>query len=279
MTEYSDPGSAFAGFRIALRRLLPAWLRYRIYLLKMYTRELGSAQGIVVFLKVRLGSGPTVRVSVPGAKTPVLVRPRTSDVGAFEQVFLRGDYRFSTKLSFKFIVDCGANVGYATIYFANRFRSARILAIEPERGNFELLVKNTACYGNVERKRAALWPRKTQIDLTNPASASDHWSFRAQEGIPSAESVDTITMLDLLDLSPHGEIDMLKLDIEGAERDIFASPLLEWLSKVKVLIVELHDWIWPDCSAKFNQAISGRGFRSYTIGENVLLVRDDVARV
>src|SRR5690349_22538922 len=61
------------------------------------------------------------------------IRNHTSDVQAFEQIFLAEDYNFAlTNVSPRLIVDAGANVGYASIYFANKFPNATILAVEPE---------------------------------------------------------------------------------------------------------------------------------------------------
>ena len=68
------------------------------------------------------------------------------------------------------------------------------------------------------------------------------------------------------------EIDILKLDVEGAEKDIF-SKNIDWIPKVKLLIVELHDRIVPGCSREFFASTSQYKFEEYRKGENFFLLR------
>jgi len=73
----------------------------------------------------------------------------------FEKIFLDREYDLSfLNLDPKVIIDGGSNVGYASVFFANRYPDARIISVEPEASNFRLLVKNTRSYPNVTRIRA-----------------------------------------------------------------------------------------------------------------------------
>mgnify|MGYP000361339186 CR=1 FL=1 len=49
--------------------------------------------------------------------------------------------------------------------------------------------------------------------------------------------------------------DLLKIDIEGAEKELFSENTDYWLGKVNMIIIELHDWMRKDCSKNFYSAI------------------------
>ena len=74
------------------------------------------------------------------------------------------------------LVDAGANIGLASLYFANRFPSANIIAIEPEQSNFDLLRKNVAPYETITPIRAALWHENGIIKLVDPERLGK-WGF------------------------------------------------------------------------------------------------------
>ena len=68
----------------------------------------------------------------PGILYPVQVRARTTDVDVYGQVLLDYEYSFDLPFSPETIIDVGANIGMASIYFLHRYPKARIIAIEPE---------------------------------------------------------------------------------------------------------------------------------------------------
>jgi len=110
-------------------------------------------------------------VSCDGINHPVRVRVGTSDVTTLVDILLRGEYDFLTT-SPKVIIDGGANVGYASIWFANRYPSATIFAVEPQKDNYELLRENVAPYPNIVPIRAALWSRRDLVDVELPSEST-----------------------------------------------------------------------------------------------------------
>ncbi len=72
-----------------------------------------------------------------------MVRPKTSDFSTFRQIFMDHEYDFKLLDVPNIIVDAGANIGLASLFFAQRFPSAKIFALEPDHSNFEMLMKNT----------------------------------------------------------------------------------------------------------------------------------------
>jgi FkbM family methyltransferase len=211
---------------------------------------------------------------LPGYKAPIWLRPGTSDTLLLEHVLIRREYYLFEYLRPdppRVIIDGGAHAGFTAIYFANRYPEARILAIEPEPGNFSMLVRNTCTYPNVEPVRAALWPYKTALTITNPTI--DPWTFRMKE-CETDESGDfpVLTMRDVVDWAGE-QIGLLKLDIEGAERDLFSDDNLAWLEQVDAIVIEPHDWIESGCSQALYRALSTWNFDQHVKGEHLFIVR------
>lgn len=89
------------------------------------------------------------------------------------------------------------------------------------------------------------------------------------------ECLKAITIDDILKKSGHDQIDILKLDVEGAEKEIFSNSYEYWLPRVKVLILEIHDWIKKGCGDSFYSAIKKYNFKESRSEENVVLIRVD----
>lgn len=160
------------------------------------------------------------------------------------------------------------------MYFANKYPRARIIAIEPERDNFELLLRNVSPYPQVTCIQAALWNEEGEISVVDPGLGS--WGFMTEAvGQTSTEhrhSVRAVTIESLRrDLSLE-TIDILKVDIEGAEREVFSSAA-GWITDVNAVIAELHEHMRPGASRRFYLATEGFP-REWTQGENIYLSRE-----
>ena len=150
------------------------------------------------------------------------------------------------------MVDAGANVGYASVLFAERWPEATIVALEPDASNFRLLVKNTRHYPHILPLQAALWSDHRPLRVVG----ENKWALRVEDAAES--EFTTVTMADLVAMS-GGRIDLLKLDIEGAECGLFANDPT-CLDDVDLLIVELHDWLCEATTA-LKALLSGRPHR------------------
>jgi FkbM family methyltransferase len=91
----------------------------------------------------------------------------------------------------EFIIDAGANIGLASVYFASRFPNARILAIEPERKNFEILVKNVERYPNVQPILGALWGERAEVEVVDRGLGN--WGFMIEASSDSERPKDPAT--------------------------------------------------------------------------------------
>lgn len=241
-----------------------------------YVKKLGCTRGFYTLFASDLSIG-VFRVKVPGISSALNIRPRTSDRYVFEQIFLDEDYALHADLRPRFIIDGGANVGYASIYFANRYPDADIVAIEPNIGNFEILCENVRNYPKIQPLRAGIWNNRGILAVDDSLGS---WGCTVSEVFPNetaennaADCADALTLDDIRIRSGHERIDILKLDIEGAERELFSAPCRSWLALTDAMIIELHDRIKPGCTEALEHAIRGDHFVRSNRGENVVLVR------
>jgi FkbM family methyltransferase len=168
------------------------------------------------------------------------LRGGSTDIRTFETVFLGREYEPPFPIMPKTIVDGGANIGMATLYFANRFPAAKIIAVEPETENAKRLRSTCSKLPNVTIIQAALWPEKSNVGLFDVGRGAYAYSVNQNRGAKSIATVPTVTMQELLERL-GGQIDLLKLDVEGAERELF-SQNLDWhlLSYMIALCPDAH---------------------------------------
>ncbi len=255
----------------ALYRLIKATEKKSLFALR-WCRFLGLRRGLA-FCRGNRKPGRLLEVTPPGARAPLRIRSATSDLPAFEDTFLFGHYAFGLPAPPRVIVDAGGHIGMVSILLANRYPDARIITLEPEAGNFALLRRNVEPYPNIEPVHAALWKEDGQLDIANPGDST--WSYQVEEK-PGGE-VEALTMDSVMARFGIGEIDLAKIDIEGAEKEVFEAGG-EWLGKVRCLAVELHDRMKPGCSRAFYNA-TNRFPHELHIGENVVLGAEGYAPV
>ncbi len=221
-------------------------------------------------------SNSLLKVGRHRLKAPFYLRLGTSDIQTYEQVFINQDFDFVINVSPKVIVDAGANIGLASIYFANRYPESKIIAIEPEKSNFELLKMNVAPYDNIVAIQAALWDKNEEIDLVDPGLGK--WGFMTeaaesqQTGFGSlCHRIQGVTIDKIMKDYDISSIDILKMDIEGAEREVFNDPS-SWIGSVSTMIVELHERMKSGCRRSFYNNSNGFDIE-WTQGERVYLSR------
>jgi hypothetical protein len=95
------------------------------------------------------------------------------------------------------------------------------------------------------------------------------------EEVASSDSYDikAVTIDTLLKKSGFDKIDILKLDIEGAEREIFSKNFDSWLDKVDIIMIELHDRIKKGCTKAFYSAVNKYKWKKFKRGENIILIK------
>ena len=231
----------------------------------------------------------TLNLTLGNTKRPFLYRKGTSDEGVIVQVLKNSDYnfgrlrrgselnalyeRFALSDRAPLIVDAGANIGASAIYFAYSFPKARLVAIEPDQGNFELLAANAAGLP-VECLHAALAASAGTRNVVD--TGQGFWGYRTVvpvDGAEASNAVGCVTINDIYARNPNLQPFIVKIDIEGSESELFASNT-EWVDSTPIIIIELHDWMLPGTanSRAFLECVSGRNRDFVYVGENVFSI-------
>ena len=215
------------------------------------------------------------------------------DKGAIHQVFEKLDYDITNAAQTMpllawlgrqehppLIIDAGAHIGCATVWFKNQFPEARIIAIEPEPENFALLSKNTMGMEGVSTVQGAVASYNGTGYLQDPGRGT--WGFRVVEPEHSADGAATVkmhTMRTLMRTEPDAVPFIAKIDIEGGEQELFRSNM-GWVLAFPLIIIELHDWMIPGraTSRNFFHAIAANDFDVVLSGENLFCFSNELLR-
>lgn len=231
-----------------------------------HMKRLGAVKGLH-FARAAAKAGQLIETPLPDSESQVSLRAGTSDISVFEDTFVWQHYDMPYPEQPATIIDAGAHIGLASIYFSQRFPDAKIIALEPHPANFELLTKNCAAFPNITPVNAALWTEEGSLAVADPDAPT--WSFRFH---PSEQGDIRATCIDAL-MSEHDlkHIDLLKVDIEGSEKEVFEHAA-GWLPKVSSIVVELHDDLQAGCSRSF-YAATGKFPNEVRVQENLLVSR------
>ena len=220
-----------------------------------------------------------ITIKIPRSHYPVQLRVSTSDIYTYNQIYVAREYD-SPDLPAKAntIVDLGANIGLATIFFALRYPNARLLSVEPDPENFAQLSINVAPLGaRVQTLMAAAWSRDGTLSLVREdieGNSLDAWGVQvAEQSEPSANNVPSYSMPALMARAKIDYVDILKVDIEGAEKEIFSNATDDWLTRIGMIIVETHDRFNPGSEAAVRDAIKSTFEELPRSGENLLFRR------
>jgi FkbM family methyltransferase len=234
-----------------------------------------------------------VRVQVGPLTRDLFFRPGSSDSGVIGQIFydhaydLRRLRRHSELAEFlqkarasgkkPLIIDAGANIGASTIYFAGQCPDALVIALEPESENFQLLVKNTKGL-NVVPLQCALAGSPMKARIIDPGEG--FWGFRVEPVNEqfSGKAVDCVTVNDLYKrYQSEFFAFIVKMDIEGAEKEVFSANG-EWVTSTPLVIIEVHDWLLPKqgTALPFLQCIANQNRDFVHISENIFSISNNL---
>ncbi len=220
-----------------------------------------------------------IAARAPGLKLPVHLRLRTSDVSVFRQVLITREYDWEFSKTPRVIIDAGANIGLTSVFYANKYPEATIVAIEPEPSNFQMLEKNIEPYPNVTAVHAALWKANEEISLIDPGLGC--YGFRtigASDLVASPDGQRRVRGLTVDEvMKTHGLefVDLLKIDIESSEKEVFEGAT-GWIERVGVIVVELHDQLRSGCARSVYLAAKDFEFE-WRKGETVFLAKREYA--
>lgn len=272
-----------------------------VRLLVDYVERFGFIRGIGLYFQINPPSlftrsdSALLTVSSPVCSSPIYLRRMGSDSSVFNQMFIKQQYAppsslHDTWLHQKFqatvqngrtpiILDLGANIGLAARWFHSEFPGALIYSVEPDANNFAVLKKNVVGHSNIVPLHAAIWSHEGQLRVLN--RGKEAWAVQVAECHREAparnndESVQGLSISELLAQFHIDQVFIVKIDVEGAETAIFAGNT-DWIARTSALIIELHDRISPlqHSSVPFFRAMSHRDFDFLICGENLFFFLD-----
>lgn len=254
-------------------RLIPrqpwtlAFIReYRPYMsfgsvLRLRDYESRSARGRQVegqILELRMKSPIQGKVSL---------REVGSDILTFDEVIKRQVYRDVSRLErCDTVIDLGANIGLASLYFASRYPSCQLFAVEPNPGTHRLLTANLCelvKHGRARILKAAVWGSERTL-VPDGSEAPEHYSAFSLKETNSEDSAEEnmigLPIHKIIEASGFTKIDLLKVDIEGAEVELFKGDV-GWLGRVNSIAIEFHGNSRTE--SKFDDIMRDSGFKIY----------------
>lgn len=205
----------------------------------------------------------------------LFVRPCTPDI-TVARVSLSGELdpaiHAASPLQHKFIVDAGGYIGTSAIALAKAFPEATIVSLEPAIENFEILKKNVSGFPNIKPRNVALGANEDTVVLVDRGTKQWGFSVIRSPGWDCQNpmllyEVKVVTLGMLMEEFGVAGVDLLKLDIEGAEYDLLRDGR-SWVSSTRVVVAELHERIIPGTEQAFYTAMHGR--RCSINGEKVI---------
>jgi len=256
-------------------------MRHKIYKYLVSLIKFGFITSTIILIR-KLKKAGLIKLDLPQLKHPLFLRCNSSDLLNFDEIFIEGEYdlniilksKFAQNYKAKFIIDAGANIGMTALYFKQNFPEATIVCLEPESSNFNVLVKNTEKYEGIICRKEGLWSQPTNLEIVD--NNNGNWGFNVKEvTVESINSIKATSINEILKEYGVDQIDLIKIDIEGSEFEVFSHNFNTWLPKVKALLIEIHDEINDNCSKSFFRALSEYHFTVIPHGVNFICIRID----
>lgn len=221
----------------------------------LFKKDIGNG-----LFKINLNSYPTL-----------YFRKNSTDVKVFNQIFYWKEYDLiNIDFTPKTIIDCGANIGMFAVWAKRRFPESRVISVEPSTANFEMLKMNTQELSSITLLQKGIWNKTTNLEIIDDGDGE--WQFYTIEvPEPTPTSISAICINDIMQQYGMPEVDMLKIDIESAEKEVFEGDTDKWLPKVKVLVVELHDRMKKGCTKALFKVLDKYEYSMEVMGENLVI--------
>jgi FkbM family methyltransferase len=208
------------------------------------TRDRWRIVRILAHNHLRVGRARTLTKRLPGGSSTEFdlelrdgpsLRVRSDDVVL---LFIYGvgeyDVDFARLGRVESLLDLGANIGLASIYLSQRLGIERAFCVEAAAANFRLLEQNLA-------------RNFPQAHAIHAAAVGEPGAYRVEEDaepgqirVVSGEgSVKALTVSEILDLAEMERVDLMKIDIEGGEAEIFEH-VGDWGERVGAILGEVH---------------------------------------
>ena len=209
-----------------------------------------------------------LKLKLKGYQNDVYLRPKTSDFKIFKQIFIAEEYNVIYPKQVNIIIDAGSNCGYSIVYFKNKFKNAKLIAVEPDTSNIEMIKKNTSGLTDVFVVKGGIWNINTDLKIVNKEAGK--WAFRVVEALDNTSEFKGYSLDAIMLEHDIKTIDILKMDIEGSEKKVFEQNYQYWLSKTTFGFLELHEDYAPGVTDLVHSRLDEFNFKVSNSGENLV---------
>jgi FkbM family methyltransferase len=208
----------------------------------------------------------TLTIKPEGYRFPLTLRRGDTDNIVVRQMLALEQYKTVSNLAgVRLIIDCGANIGASAYYLLHRYPDARLVAIEPDPENVALCRRNLHPFGDRALVlHAAVWSECRPLRIAPASKQRGAWARSVEPASAQDADVDGLTIPEILIRTrSSAPIDLLKMDVEGAEIEIFRDRPA-WLAVTRHVAIELHD---RTARAVFDRALDGYHYDRLEAGE------------
>lgn len=204
----------------------------------------------------------------------ILLRKGSSDLKVFRQIIINEEFKNVVQLihqhdiKIKNVIDAGANIGLTTLYLKEHFPETEILCIEPDASNQAQLSQHIALNNltKVELIKGGVWSHNSWLNIDNTFRDGLEWSRRLKPSETERGNIPVYSINHMLADKQWDSIDLLKMDIEGAEETIFSeSSDLSFLNKTKVITIEVHNML--EVGHRIVEVLQEYNYKLYFSGE------------
>lgn len=252
-----------------ITKYIPQKWRHQFFYLRRYIARFGLTAGINVFFKFRFKKNGIGSVKIKELREPLHIRRNTSDIESFDQTFIETSLDIFRNLKSGWMIDLGANCGMFSVQLLNQVENIKLIAVEPDPGNLEILRRNLEKYAQTTIIPMGIWSSKTRVAPLD--SSASNWALRF-EPTDSSEGIETTTIHEIIEQNQIDSICLVKIDIEGTEIELF-SENYQWLQIVDRVWLETHDRFRPGCSEKAKKALKEHGFDIDEMGHHIIATK------
>lgn len=172
------------------------------------------------------------------------------------------------------IVDIGANIGLTSYYFSQF--AEKVITVEPSKEHFEIIKKMVEFnkLGHIIKPvNKAIYTESKEFDFFHNQNRTMYSLHTAvHDGSSQPEKVEAITMEQLFEEHKIDHVDLLKVDIEGSEIEVFSHPtFMRIADKIDLILTERHSWSGRHPN-QLNEALKSAGFKVEKIENDADLV-------
>lgn len=240
-------------------------------------RKFGLRNALLMTVRVGSASRPrTLHFRVDGKSEALCFTFRgKTDLGVLTHFFVEGYYiQDNSAVPIRTILDCGANIGDETVRFRLHYPDAEIIAVEPDPDNAALLRGSFSDDPLTTIVDGAVWSADTELTLCKHDGGNPQASSVTAEST-SERNVKAFSIPTLMKQRGWSSIDILKLDIEGSEYELF-SKNIEWLDCVNSLVIEVPDGDHPGTLQLIFEQLKGSEWSCSTCGECLVMIRQSL---